>query len=209
MHEKLKELTEKIYQEGVTKANEEAEKIIAEAKKKSEEIVKSAHKEAEKLQKEARQKAEELGKNTESELRIAFRQAMSALKQEIEKMILMQTVEEPVEKAFQSGEFVNQLILTMAEKWDPKQSENGLVVLVPEKKQQETEKYLKGKVPELLKKGLKIQPSSSLVNGFEIKPEKAGFKISITDKDLEAYLKEYFRPGLRKMLFEGENGQDG
>ncbi len=47
MQTKLQELTEKIYQEGVNKANEEAEKIINSAKKEADGIVSGAKKEAE------------------------------------------------------------------------------------------------------------------------------------------------------------------
>jgi V/A-type H+-transporting ATPase subunit E len=39
MEDKLQVLTEKIYSEGVTKANEEASKIIDDAKKEAESIV--------------------------------------------------------------------------------------------------------------------------------------------------------------------------
>ncbi len=45
MQNKLQELTEKIYQEGISKGNEEAERIISEARTDSEKIIKGAEKE--------------------------------------------------------------------------------------------------------------------------------------------------------------------
>jgi len=45
MQNKLQELTEKIYQEGISKGTEEAERIISGARTESEKIIKGAEKE--------------------------------------------------------------------------------------------------------------------------------------------------------------------
>ena len=44
MENKIQELTDKIYREGVEKGNEEARKIIAEAQEKANKIIEDAHK---------------------------------------------------------------------------------------------------------------------------------------------------------------------
>ena len=47
MENKIQELTDKIYREGVEKGNEEARRLIANAQEEAKKIVEDAHKEAE------------------------------------------------------------------------------------------------------------------------------------------------------------------
>ena len=49
MQNKLQELTEKIYKEGISKGNEEAETIVADAKKEAANILKNAESEAKRI----------------------------------------------------------------------------------------------------------------------------------------------------------------
>ena len=87
MDNKLQELTDKIYEEGITKGREKAEAIISEARNEAEKIRKSSEKEAEEIIAKAERDAEELKKITLSELRISFRNSMNSLKQEVENLI--------------------------------------------------------------------------------------------------------------------------
>jgi len=112
MQNKLQELTEKIYKEGVSKGNTEAEKIIGNAKSKSEKIIADAKKEAEKIIEDARKKSEEAKKNTESELKLASKQVVNALKQQMTDIINGKIVDVSVEKAFDDKEFIKKIIET-------------------------------------------------------------------------------------------------
>ena len=49
MENKIQELTDKIYREGVEKGNEEARKLVLEAQTEAKKIVDEAHKEAEQI----------------------------------------------------------------------------------------------------------------------------------------------------------------
>ena len=53
MDQKIRELTDKIFNEGVEKGREEADKILAEAQKKSMEMLEDARREAEAIRKNA------------------------------------------------------------------------------------------------------------------------------------------------------------
>ena len=71
MDQKLQELTNKLFEEGVVKGNQEAERIISEATQKAKEIIENANNEANKIIENAGKKSEELTKNTQSELQLA------------------------------------------------------------------------------------------------------------------------------------------
>lgn len=194
MDSKLQHLTEKLYKDGVSKGNLEAEKIISDAKRKADETLAQAKKQAAGIIEEAGRKSEELSKNTLSELRIACRQAINTLKQDIGGLILAKAVDEPVEKAFDEKDFVNKLIETLASNWSPGQENSGFDIFLSEDKIKEVEEYFNKRAKESLKKGMSLKTRESLAKGFEIGPAEGGFKISVTDKDVEAYLKEFLRP---------------
>ncbi|MFO7575552.1 MAG: hypothetical protein R6W67_10405 [Bacteroidales bacterium] len=202
MQNKLQELTDKIYQEGVSKANEEAEKILGEAGKESKRIIDEADKKAGSMIAEAEKKAEEIIKNGNSELKISFRHAVNTLKQDLEKTVSSKIVTDKVTAAFKDDNFVADLIKTIYENWKPETTESPMEVLVSKKKSEAIEKILKAEIGAELGKGLVVKPIDSIKTGFEIVPSGGGFKISATGGDIEAYLKEFIRPKLISILFE-------
>ena len=67
MENKIQELTDKIYREGVEKGNEEAQRLIANAQEEAKKIIEDARKEAESIVNSSRKSADELADNTKSE----------------------------------------------------------------------------------------------------------------------------------------------
>ena len=125
MDNKLQEITEKIYLEGVSKGNEEAHKIISGAKTEAEKIIRKAEEDAGEIIARAEKKAEEIKKNTASELKLSFRQAINLLRQDIEKTITLKLVDEPVSDVFSDKKFIAGLIEKIAEKWSPAGGDTG------------------------------------------------------------------------------------
>ena len=76
--EKIQELTEKLYREGVEKGQAEASRIIEEAKQQASQILAEAREQAQGIEAQAQKKAAELNANTKSELKLYTGQAMSA-----------------------------------------------------------------------------------------------------------------------------------
>lgn len=85
--EKIDELTNKIYHEGVEKGKAEAQRIIEDAQAEAQRIIAEAQNKAQELAAEAEKKAAELDKNTKSELKLYTDQAVNALKSEITTLI--------------------------------------------------------------------------------------------------------------------------
>lgn len=70
MENKIQELTDKIYREGVEKGNEEAQRLVSEAQAQAEKLIEDAKKQAESILAEAKKSADELNENTKSELKL-------------------------------------------------------------------------------------------------------------------------------------------
>ncbi len=204
MEDKLQELTSKIYQEGISRGKEEAEKIREEAGKKADEIIKKAKEEAEKIVEEAKKKAEEDKKNMMAELKLAANQAVNSLKQEISEMIQSEAIKKVSDPAFRDQEFMNEVIITMVKNWNPEAGSLDLTAVLPKKKQKEIDQYFSNKAKELLDKGLTLQYSDQLKEGFEIGPDDGSYTISFKESDFEAFVKEYLRPRMINLLFKDE-----
>lgn len=202
MQNKLQELTDKIYREGISKANEEAEAILAKAREEAKQIVENAEKKATATIEDSKTKADEILKNGVSELKISFRHALNTLKQDLEKTISSKLLTDKTAAAFKDDNFVADLIVTIYKNWKPESSGKSIEALVPEDKMDKISKRIKDEVSDELGKGLVIRPVSTIKTGFEIISSDGGFKISATGNDLESYLKEFIRPKLNHILFE-------
>ena len=117
MENKIQELTDKIYREGVEKGNEEAQRLIANAQEEAKKIIEDAHKEAESIITSSRKSADELAENTKSELKLFAGQAVNALKSEIATIVTDKIVTAPVKEFAQNQDFLNAFIVALASKW--------------------------------------------------------------------------------------------
>ena len=202
---KIKVLTDKIYRDGIEKANEEAQQIISESEKEAARIIVDATKEAEKIVIQAEKEALNISERRETELRLSSQQSLSALRKEIAELIQVKVLREPLEKAFEDHEFMKRMLELIIRKWDPTKVDTGFKVLVPQDKLDEIEQYFKEKAGDLLNNGLSLKGEKDLKMGFEILPQNENYKISITDSSFEAFLNTHFNEEIISFLFKKDN----
>ncbi|HOP59712.1 MAG TPA: hypothetical protein PLR52_09880, partial [Bacteroidales bacterium] len=202
MENKLQELTDKIYQEGITRGKQEAENIISAAEEEADKIIKSAEARAEEIISNAKKESEELKKNTLSELRISFRNAMNGLRQDIENMITVKVVDEPVKDALSDTSFISRLIEDATSKLFTESNNSGADVNVPEEMKEKIEQYLREKTNKSLSSGLVLIPDRTMEKGFEIIPHGKDYKVRVTEDDLKIYMRDFLRSRLADLLFE-------
>lgn len=201
MTDKIQEITQKIYNEGVIKAKDDASQILSDAKAKAEEIITSANNKKEIIITEANKQADELKKKTNAELQVAAQQFISKLKQKITETITCAQVEMPVKGAFEDINFVKEMILTIIKTWSQNKSEMDLKLLLPEKNKKNFIAFFDSKAMETISKGVEIKFDSKIGNGFKIGPVDESYILSFTDQDFENYLKVYIRDRTKKLLF--------
>ena len=78
MENKLQELTDKLYKEGLSKGKEEGEAILAKANEKAAEIIEEAKKQAESILKKAHKDAEDYKTKVEGDVKMAAVQSIQA-----------------------------------------------------------------------------------------------------------------------------------
>ena len=203
MTKKILELTEKIYNEGVEKAKKEAKQIIANATKEADKIISTAKDREREISEQAQKQADEHKKNADSEIRLAARQFISNLKQQITGLITTAQVEVPVKDAFKDETFVKNIILIIIKNWNPQKPEElNIRLLLPQKDEKEFTEFFNNKAKELLNAGLEINFEPNIKSGFKIGPKDGSYYISFTDKDFENYFKNYLKERTKKMIFD-------
>lgn len=196
MDTKIQSLTDKIYQEGVEKGNQEAERIIQEAKKQEHDIIAKARAEAARILADANKNADELSENTHSELKLYASQALEALRNEIVSMISGKLVNASVSNMMADKEFLNQLMLVIAQEWVKKES-----IVISTSQSEELTSYFKVKAKELLDKSVRIEKINGKDTSFVISPSNGAYKISFGEEEFAAFFKDFLRPQLVNLLF--------
>ena len=210
MESKLQELTNKLYNEGVEKANEEAGRIKSEAEKEAEQIRNEAQQQADQIVQQAKQEAEDIKKNTRSEIDLAAKQTLRQVQKQITGMITTRVIKEPTEHALEDTEFIKQIILEIIKNWNPQSKEPvDLSVTLPEKMQKELQDYLENKAAKELNAGISVEVSERMKGGFSIGPADGSYKISFSEEDFKNFFKGYLRPRTVKMLFEDADQNKG
>lgn len=196
MDAKIQELTDKIYREGVEKGNEEAGRIIAEAKAEEQNMLRNARKEAEEIVAQARKEAAEWKKNTESELKMFASQAVEALKSEVTNLITGKVVSDNVKAASADAEFMKKMMLEIAREW----AKNG-AISIQTSDAKELTSYFQANASDLLNKDVTIEEVNGRKASFSIAPADGSYKISFGEEEFIAYFKEFLRPQLIDVLF--------
>lgn len=205
MENKLQELTEKIYSEGVGKAKTEADSIMNTAKKTADETVRKANAEAERIISDAKKKSDEIVRNGQSEMKMSVNQAVSDVKQKLTDLITAKVVSNAVSQAMSDKDFMKKIIEISVKNFfaDPSKGMD-IEVSLPSDQRNDLESYLKNNARSLLNGELKIVFDSSMENGFKIGPADGSYKLSFSDKDFENFFKKYMRPKTVELLFGGK-----
>ncbi|WP_303918019.1 V-type ATP synthase subunit E [Draconibacterium sediminis] len=203
MTDRIAEITQKIYNEGIVKAKDDADQLLAEAKEKADDIIRSAKLKQDEIIRAAQKKAAEDKKRTEAELQLAARQFISKLKQQITGLISAAQINPPVNEAFNDSDFIKKIILTLIEKWNPKSGKSmDLHLLLPPDDQKELTAFLQKRATEAMNNGIEILVDPKLKSGFRIGPKDGSYLISFTAQDFANYFKQYFKDGTKKLLFD-------
>ena len=200
MHNKLQELTDKLYNEGLSKGKQEGEEILAKAKIQAEETVAKAKAEADAIVAAARKEAEDLKTKVQGDLKMAAGQSIAATKKDIETLIITKMTAEETAKALTSAEFVKEVILAVAKGFNTEEPVD-LEVVLPEKLKAELEPFVAGELAKTLKGGVEASFTKKIAGGFTIGPKDGGYFISFTEETFNALISEYLRPATKKILF--------
>ncbi len=194
----VKELIEKIKNEGVVAAENEAEKIIAEANEKAVQIEKDAQAKAESYKVHAGKEIEKQEAASKEALNQAARDVLIGLEKEIMKRFKA-VITESVDTAL-STSLTEKIITDLVKAWNEK-GESGIKVILSSKDVEELQDALKAKLSEQFKDGVEIIPSSKFTKGFRIGGSD-GALFDFSKEGIADILAEALSPDLARILKE-------
>ena len=195
--DKLQELTDKLYNEGLSKGKQEGEALLEEARARAEAIIQEARDEAGHIIERARKDAEDYRTKVEGDLRMASAQTLQATRKDIECLITAKVGEQ---KASSDPEFLKEIIRTVAARFTATEGPDVSLVL-PESLKDKLEPWVKGELSKALGSPVEASFSKKIGGGFTIGPKDGSYFISMTDKTFDALIAEFLRPVTRKLLF--------
>ena len=198
--DKLQELTDRLYNEGLAKGKEEGARILEEAQKKAEEIIAEARKQGDDIISKSQKEADDYRNKVTSDLKMAAAQSFQATRKCIEELVITEIAGNEVKSTLSSPGFVKELILAVAQKFSADGAQDIELVL-PASMQDELEPFVRNEIGKVLGHGISSKFSKKISGGFTIGPKDGGYFISLTDETFNELITEYLRPVTRKLLF--------
>ena len=200
MQNKLQELTDKLYNEGLSKGREEGEALLAKAKSQAADIVAEAEKKAAEIMTKAEKEAEAYKVKVAGDLKMAASQSVQATRKDIEDLVVFKMTGSATEKALSDEAFVKEVIKAVAEKFNA-ETAMDLNLVLPETLKSSLEPFVKNELSTILKGQVNASFSKKFAGGFTIGPKDGSYFISLTDETFKELISEYLRPATRKLLF--------
>lgn len=196
MENKIQELTEKLFHEGVEKGNAEAARLIEAAQQQAAAILAKAQEEAAEIVAKANKEAADTAANTKNELRQYAAQSKNALVGEIANLVSDKVVKESVADVVTSKDFVGNFLVALATKWTANEP-----IVIETADAANLKAFFAAKAKDLLDKGVTINEVNGLKTLFTVKPADGSYKVDFGAEEFENYFKSFLRPQLVEMLF--------
>ena len=201
MQNKLQELTDKLYEEGLSKGKEEGAKILESARDEAERILAEARRDADAIRESAEKAAEEFKSKVASDLKMASAQTLQATRQDIENLVIAKVADAKVTESLCEPDFLKKILLAVAEKFSTQEA-SDLSLILPESLKAQLEPFVKGELAQVLGRGVDAAFSKKIAGGFHIGPKDGSYFINFSDETFKSLIGEYLRPVTRKFLFE-------
>ena len=198
--DKLQELTQKLYEEGLAKGKQDGEVLLQKAQSEADSIVKQAQEEAEAILAKARKDAEDFKVKVEGDVKMAAQQAVQATRTDIENLVVSKVVDGTVDKALANEDYIKGIITAVAQKFSADEPAD-LSLVLPENLKAALEPFVKNELGKLLGKGVDASFSKKVAGGFKIGPKDGGYFVSLTDETFKDLIGSYLRPATKKLLF--------
>jgi len=196
MAEQLKDLIEKIQDEGIRAAESKAKEILAKAESDAAGIIQKAKKDAQKLISQAKQEAVRREDATSAVLKQAGRDFLLSLRQEIAdtlKRIILTDVRQGL-----SAEEMTKIIAKLIEGYE--KAGGKIMISVSDSDLAKIKKLLMLKLKGQVKKGVTLRGAEEISGGFIISYDENKSHFDFTDKALTEYLASNLEPSLQDIL---------
>lgn len=198
--DKIQKICDRLRHEVIEPANKEAEDLVAAAHKKSEQIIAEAHKRVEEMHKNARTQIEQERRVFQASLKQAAKQAVEALRQEIEHKLFNEELQSKLEQPLSQPQLVAQLIEAIIPALEREGLETDLSVIIPRTVSSAEVSHL---LAEGVRQRLKKHPLEigKFAGGIQVRLVGKKMTIDLSDQALKELLSNYVRKDFRELIF--------
>jgi V/A-type H+-transporting ATPase subunit E len=197
----LKNIIERIKEEGVDEAQKKAGDIIDQAESKASETIAAAEEKKKDIIAKAKEQADKFKASSEEAMRQASRDVLLGLRENI-VALFDKVVKRDVAKEL-STDVLKEMIIRLVEKFKDS-GETEVEILLSEKDKAALEETLFEDLKKEMKKGVELKASSSLENGFRIGEKEGNAYYDFTDEAIEEAFKTYLNKKLTEILTPGK-----
>jgi V/A-type H+/Na+-transporting ATPase subunit E len=196
----VQELIDRLRENGVEAGNEEAGQIVGAARKQAASILDNAKQEAAELVSKAREEAQNLRKAGEDALRLAGRDAVLQLQEELSQKFAEQ-VTRIVGASLDDADFIQKLLIEVAGQAVPKESGRQVQLLVSD--EAAMNRFAAASAASLMRDGVKLAVSPSGEPGVTVKMLDDNTEVGFEEKAITDFLLQHLLPRFRAVL-EGD-----
>ena len=197
--DKLQELTQKLYNEGLSKGKEEGQALLTKAQAQADAIIAKAREEAAAIAENARKEADAYRIKVEGDVKMAAMEALQTTRSQIEDLIVTKATA-PVSGLLSEETYLKEIITAVAQRFNADESQE-LSLVLPESLRAQLEPFVTGELSKLVGKGVEAQFSKKIAGGLRIGPKDGSYYISLTDESFRELIGAYLRPATKKILF--------
>ena len=199
MAEEIRDLIEKINQEGIRAAEEKAQNIEAAAKQRADDILAQARREAEEMIAAAQDRIRREDEKGKTLLAQAGRDLLLSLRKEMNAMLGRIMVSD-IQQALTPEALFN-LVSEVVRNYSAGES-SDITVFLKKEDVQILEKNFLNKLREETKKKIILRPAEEISGGFTISFDNGKSCFDFTDNALAEYIGTYVKPKLNQILKE-------
>ena len=201
MDVQLKDLIDRVKQDGINKGKQEANRIVQEGEREAREILSDAEKKAESIIIDAKENALKLKREAEDSIKIASRDMILKLKNRIKGLFDQVILDETNEVL--SNDLLKEVIVNLINNWQDEQK-NDSQVKISEDTYKNLAGYFNNKLSAYIKNGLEIKPDTAVKAGFKISMKDGALNYDFTAKTVSEIISYNLTEDIAKLLKDAD-----
>ncbi len=199
--EKIRDISQYLRKNILDVAEDEKKKIIDEAETEKKRIIEDAEKKASEILKSAHEQAEQEKRNSESAIKIAAKQAVGILKQNLEKEVLKKVIDKPVKEINGNNDVMKELLKEVLNIYLTKETSGASELVVSDKIKKDLSDFIKSEIIAMSNNKMTLS-EETIPEGFAVTIKENGLMFDFSSSALIELISNYVRPEVRNYLFE-------
>jgi V/A-type H+-transporting ATPase subunit E len=196
MNDKIKELTDNIFKEGIEKARNEAQIILETAHNEAVSITTDAEQKAAALLQSAREEHVRLQESLRTEIKATTEQAIVVARQEIINAVAEKAAALTASEVVTDNVLLGNILLEVLRNWLHDGYNRQVELAVSPSLEPQLDAVLKSQIISALNGTVTVKPVPAMKAGFEVRSDN-GCRISFSDDDLTAFFVALMKPKLK------------